>query len=281
VLPDRYAKETEMRRAQRGQQITETVQNNHGYTVRSMTDVLWDPALHSRIPFRDNPFVGGSPAFDSWQNDGVTAERVPMKIHVGTPDEKKIFPMRDIYARPKLEGRSGDFVIIPTLWARGEERVFQIVGQSGGSAQHIAGTPSLGGFDLALIDLRDVMSRRIITGVGAAFIRKVSGPAGSRGGDASPEEIAFDRARDYMASWTPPQSPGAPEAELPEPEVREPERRVVRRRPGEADPLAAMAAQQRRNAPMTPAEKAALLRREGAEVEELVAEAVAEILRLG
>jgi hypothetical protein len=42
-----------------------------------------------------------------------------------------------------------------------------------------------------------------------------------------------------------------------------------------------MAAQQRRNAPMTPAEKAALLRREGAEVEELVAEAVAEILRLG
>jgi hypothetical protein len=32
---------------------------------------------------------------------------------------------------------------------------------------------------------------------------------------------------------------------------------------------------------MTPAEKAALLRREGAEVEALVAEAVAEILRLG
>ena len=257
--------------------ITEHVQNNHGYTVRSMTDVLWNPALHSRIPFRDNPFVGGSPAFDDWQNDGSTEERVPMKINIGTPDEKKIFPMRDTYARPKLEGRSGDFVIIPTLWAQGEERVFQIVGQSGGSAQHIAGTPPIGGFDLALLDLRDVMSRSIIIGVGAAFIRKVSGPAGSRGGDASPEEIAFDRARDYMAEkYKEPSNPGS-ESPLSSVPSRPPERRTVLRRPGAADPLATMQAQQRRAAPMTPDERSRLLRREGAEA--LVAEAVAEILQ--
>jgi hypothetical protein len=273
VLPDRYAKETEMRRAQRGQQITETVQNSYGHRVNGLEDVKWTPDKSS-IPFRRNPFIGGSPAFDSWQNDGVTAERVPMKIHVGTPDEKKIFPMRDIYARPKLEGRDGDFVIIPTVWASGEQAVYQIIATYAQDARHIEGTPPIGGFDIALVDLKRVWKGPgTVIGVGAAFIRKVAGPRGA--------EDALGRAWEYMDEWTPPQNPGAPESELPDPEVREPERRVVRRRPGEADPLAAMAAQQRRNAPMTPAEKAALLRREGAEVEELVAEAVAEILRLG
>ena len=51
--------------------LLETVKDNHGVFVSSLSDVTWTPEK-ARIPFRVNPFVGGSPAFAAWLNDGET-----------------------------------------------------------------------------------------------------------------------------------------------------------------------------------------------------------------
>jgi len=54
--------------------LLETVKDNHGVFVSSLADVTWTPEK-ARIPFRVNPFVGGSPAFAAWLNDGETTRR--------------------------------------------------------------------------------------------------------------------------------------------------------------------------------------------------------------
>jgi hypothetical protein len=49
--------------------LSEVIKNKHGYNVRSPEDVKWTPEKR-RIPVDRNPFIGSSPAFNSWYNDG-------------------------------------------------------------------------------------------------------------------------------------------------------------------------------------------------------------------
>ena len=49
--------------------LNEAVRENYGHVVRTQEDVQWAPDKRM-IPKASNPFVGSSPAFHSWYNDG-------------------------------------------------------------------------------------------------------------------------------------------------------------------------------------------------------------------
>jgi hypothetical protein len=88
--------------------LSEVVRNTHGYSVRSVSDVTWTPEKR-RIPTDRNPFVGSSPAFDSWYNDGQMTRSWKKDYETKTGDIKSLFGKNDIFFN------DGDHVIIPTL----------------------------------------------------------------------------------------------------------------------------------------------------------------------
>lgn len=88
--------------------LSEVVKDRHGYSVRSVDDVKWSPSKRS-IPADRNPFVGSSPAFDSWYNDGQMTRSWKKDIETKSGDTKTLFGKNDIFFN------DGDHVIIPTL----------------------------------------------------------------------------------------------------------------------------------------------------------------------
>jgi hypothetical protein len=88
--------------------LSEVVKNTHGYSVRSVSDVTWTPDKR-RIPADRNPFVGSSPAFDSWYNDGQMSRRWSKEFERPNGDVTTLRGANDIYFN------DGDHVIIPTL----------------------------------------------------------------------------------------------------------------------------------------------------------------------
>jgi len=88
--------------------LSEVVRDRHGYNVRSTDDVVWSHSKRS-ISADRNPFVGGSPAFDSWYNDGQMTRSWKKDHETKTGEIKTLFGKNDIIFN------DGDHVIIPTL----------------------------------------------------------------------------------------------------------------------------------------------------------------------
>jgi hypothetical protein len=210
--------------------LLETVSDNHGVFVGTLADVTWSPEKNA-IPFSGNPFVGGSPAFEAWLNDGVTTRRFRKNLHVGTPDEESFLMTVDDYVK------EGEWVIIPTLWSDPQYRhVYQVESIYGGPSQ-VRGTPPVGAFSLALCRLVRTVEGGLPTrlpDVGLAFLKRVA----SKTKDSL---AARKNAEEFMDSWTPPKTRAsgrrdAPQSDAPAVPSREPERRVIRRVGGVAAP---------------------------------------------
>ena len=90
------------------EQLSEVVKDRHGHNVRGTGDVRWSPDKRN-IPSDRNPFVGSSPAFDSWYNDGQMTRSWKKDIETKSGDTKTLFGKNDIFFDV------GDHVIIPTL----------------------------------------------------------------------------------------------------------------------------------------------------------------------
>jgi hypothetical protein len=88
--------------------LSEVIKNKHGYNVRSPEDVKWTPDKR-RIPVDRNPFIGSSPAFNSWYNDGQMVRPWMRSVETKTGDVKTSFGRNDVYFGLH------DHVIIPTL----------------------------------------------------------------------------------------------------------------------------------------------------------------------
>lgn len=206
--------------------LLETVKDNHGVFVSSLSDVTWTPEK-TRIPFRDNPFVGGSPAFAAWLNDGETKRRFRKEMYVGTPDATSFLMTVDDYV--KLD----EWVIIPTLWNE-YKHVYRVESIHGGPSR-VPGTPSIGDYSLALctlVRIKDGVPTRL-NDVGLAFLKRV----GSKTKDSIEAEA---QAYEVMSTWERPksverQSSPTPQSDAPA-SPREPERRVIRRPGGVAEP---------------------------------------------
>jgi hypothetical protein len=214
--------------------LLETVSNNHGVFVSSLSDVTWTPEK-TRIPFRDNPFVGGSPAFAAWLNDGETKRRFRKTLYAGTPDQESFLMTVDDYVK------EGEWVIIPTLWSQ-YPNVYQVESVYGGQST-APGTPDIGGYSLALctlVRIRDGVKTRL-TDVGLAFLKRVA----SKTKDMSD---AMENAYEVMGSWERPKSVETRSAASSQSDApsspREPERRVIRRVGGVAAPAGPAAPRQ-------------------------------------
>ena len=206
--------------------LLETVKDNHGVFVSSLSDVTWSPDKNA-IPFRDNPFVGGSPAFAAWLNDGETKRRFRKEMYVGTPDATSFLMTVDDYVK------EGEWVIIPTLWDE-YKHVYRVESIHGGPSR-VHGTPSIGDYSLALctlVRIKDGVPTRL-NDVGLAFLKRV----GSKTKDSIEAEA---QAYEVMSAWERPKSverQSSPRPQSDEPaSPREPERRVIRRPGGVAEP---------------------------------------------
>jgi len=206
--------------------LLETVENNHGVFVRSLSDVTWAPEK-MQIPFRGNPFVGGSPAFAAWLNDGETKRRFRKEMYVGTPDQTSFLMTVDDYVK------EGEWVIIPTLWSQ-YPYVYQVESVYGGQST-APGTPDIGGYSLALctlVRIKDGVKTRM-NDVGLAFLKRVA----SKTKDMTD---ALENAYVVMGSWEQPKSvetrtAASSQSDAPS-SPREPGRRVIRRVGGVAAP---------------------------------------------
>ena len=95
--------------------LNETVRENYGYVVRTQEDVTW-PGLgiagdKRKLPKERNPFVGSSPAYHSWYNDGVQIVRGMRKTTNRFGEEESYGFSNAVYFK------EGDYVIIPTIGA--------------------------------------------------------------------------------------------------------------------------------------------------------------------
>ena len=170
-----------------GERITEAVKNFHGYTVRGPGDVIWSYD-HMHIPKRDNPFVGGSDAFEDWYNDGAQSVSFKGVRNAGTPDQETYFGRNYVYIR------EWDWVLIPTLWDQtpGVAQVFKIEQKSA------AGVPGAHPTDtIPVATLRfDTASGNSMENVGLAFLAKLCSNATVNG--KTGRERANEKAQDYM-----------------------------------------------------------------------------------
>jgi hypothetical protein len=90
--------------------LDEAVRENYGYVVRTQEDVTWTPDKRM-IPKERNPFVGSSPAYHSWYNDGTQSIRWSKEIERPNADPYLLRGSTAIYFN------EGDYVIIPTIGA--------------------------------------------------------------------------------------------------------------------------------------------------------------------
>lgn len=88
--------------------LDETVRENYGYVVRTQEDVTWSPDKRM-LPKERNPFVGSSPAYHSWYNDGVQIVRGMRKTTNRFGEEESSGFSNAVYFDV------GDYVIIPTI----------------------------------------------------------------------------------------------------------------------------------------------------------------------
>lgn len=235
--------EARLRTIIREELLREAVKDTHGYRISSIEDVKWSPDKRD-IPRDKNPFVSGSPAFESWYNDGDPTTAFMVTSMAGTPDEIKKRIIQDILFK------EGEFVIIPTLWDS-----FPMVGEIMTiHSEDASGVPdSLPSDSIPLVDVRfEVPGKpnRWAMNVGLAFLRRV---AGKRGRDDAYNEAMAAMAQ-HRAGPPPSKSPRrvAPGMDPVSDAPAAP--RVLRRRPGEAPPP-----RQKATTDMTPDEIRAML----------------------
>jgi hypothetical protein len=155
--------------------LTETVKDRHGYSVRGIADVRWSPEKRG-IPADRNPFVGSSPAFESWYNDGQMTRRWSKHFEKPNGDIKTLRGSNDIFFN------DGDHVIVPTL-----DRIDSTYTMPGTIMKFHHKDPSaLGvpgasrGATIPLVDIRWQVpgSNRTewLRDVGVAFLVKLGGP---------------------------------------------------------------------------------------------------------
>ena len=218
--------------------MQEAVKNTHGYTVRSASSIVWS-SDKAQISADQNPFVGGTPAFESWYNDGEPVITFTVTQDAGLPTEERRRMFNDVLFK------EGDLVIIPELWSEyptlGEILLIKNVPASGVDGASETDT-------IPLVNIRFQTPGgppRQLRDVGLAFLRRVAG------GRSDPDE-ALDKANEYMRKRG-----AAPISTSPDAPTGN--RKIIRRRAGEETPQPA--ALRRSSAPMTPEERAMLLGR--------------------
>jgi len=145
--------------------IDEAVRNNYGYTVYGAEDVQWTPDKRM-IPKERNPFVGSSPAFHSWYNDGQQNIRWSKDIEPPGGDPYKIRGSTAIYFN------EGDYVIIPTIDASVPGRIVAIYHKDP-AAMGIPGVNPTDTIPLANITWSEFGGQGPSRDVGLAFLVKV------------------------------------------------------------------------------------------------------------
>jgi hypothetical protein len=200
--------------------LSEGVRNTHGYRVTRLSDVRWTPDKAS-IPAARNPFVGSSPAFNSWFNDGQMKKGFTRTIAKDTPDERHAWMSMDVLIEP------GDHVIIPHLDGIEPEmtkpgEIMSIKHLAADNVVRDAGRVSF----IPLVNVRWKFGDKshIIENIGLAFLYRVAGKKGYNAVEQARE--AMDRHRES--------SPSEP-AVSDEPPRSGPER-VIRRVGGVAAP---------------------------------------------
>jgi len=168
--------------------IDEAVRNNYGYTVYGAEDVQWTPDKRNR-PKEINPFVGSSPAFHSWYNDGQQNIRWSKDIEPPGGDPYKIRGSTAIYFNV------GDYVIIPTIDASVPGRIVAIYHKDP-AAMGIEGADATDTIPLANITWSEFGGAGPSRDVGLAFLVKVGkrDPLGS----ASAAMSYYRSGRDEM-----------------------------------------------------------------------------------
>jgi len=170
------------------ERLDEAVRNNHGYTVYNTEDVQWTPDKRM-IPKERNPFVGSSPAYNSWYNDGQQSVRWSKEISPPGGDPYKIRGSTDIYFN------EGDYVIIPTIDASIPGRIVAIYHKDA-AAMGIPGADRTDVVPLANITWSEFGGQGPSRDVGLAFLVKVGkrDPLGS----ASSAMSYYRSGRDEM-----------------------------------------------------------------------------------
>ena len=168
--------------------LDEAVRNNYGYTVYGAEDVQWSPDKRM-IPKERNPFVGSSPAYHSWYNDGQQNIRWSKDIEPPGGDPYKIRGSTAIYFN------EGDYVIIPTIDASVPGRIVAIYHKDP-LAMGIEGADATDTIPLARITWSEFGGQGPSNDVGLAFLVKV----GSRDplGSASAAMGYYRSGRDEM-----------------------------------------------------------------------------------
>lgn len=167
--------------------LSEAVKDLHGYSVTSPDSVVWGPDKMS-IPRSQNPFVGGSPAFESWFNDGEQSVRFKGVRNAGTPDEETYFGRSYIYIN------EGDWVLIPTIWEQtpGPAKVFAIEQKS---AAQVPGAYPNDTIPVARLRF-DTPTGASMVNVGLAFLAKLCSDA-TVGGESG-RDRAWQKASRFM-----------------------------------------------------------------------------------
>ena len=146
-------------------QLDEAVRNNYGYTVYGAEDVQWTPDKRM-IPKARNPFVGSSPAYHSWYNDGQQNVRWSKEIEPPGGDPYKIRGSTAIYFN------EGDYVIIPAIDASVPGKIMAIYHKDA-AAMGIPGADATDTIPLARISWTEFGGTGPSNDVGLAFLVKV------------------------------------------------------------------------------------------------------------
>jgi|694.fasta_scaffold49658_9 hypothetical protein len=145
--------------------IDEAVKDTYGYTVRSADDVKWSPDKR-RIPKDRNPFVGSSPAYHSWYNDGNQSVRWSKEIEPPGGDPYLLRGSTAIYFN------EGNYVIIPSIDASIPGRIMAIYHKDAAS-MGVPGADETDTIPLANISWSEFGGQGPSTDVGLAFLVKV------------------------------------------------------------------------------------------------------------
>ena len=147
------------------ERLDEVVRDTYGYTVYSADDVRWTPDKRA-IPKERNPFVGSSPAYHSWYNDGNQRVRWSKEIEPIGGDPYKIRGSTEIYFN------EGNYVIIPTIDASIPGRIMAIYLRNA-AEMGVPGADPTDTIPLANISWSEFGGQGPSTDVGLAFLVKV------------------------------------------------------------------------------------------------------------
>ena len=146
-------------------QLDEAVRNTYGYVVRGDGDVQWSPDKRM-IPKERNPFVGSSPAYHSWYNDGQ--QRIRWKREFERPSGEV-----DVYrGATDIYFKEGDYVIIPTIGSEVPGKIMSIYHKDA-AAMGVPGADSTDTIPLANISWSEFGGSGPSMDVGLAFLVKV------------------------------------------------------------------------------------------------------------